>query len=95
MNHLDQLPDPCAGLCPIKETMQHSARVSLADITLIKNICPEKGLFTRMSQLFYHSIAEELRELNITHYTPENVELIITIIKDRLVSRRLPNSQPS
>lgn len=95
MNHLDALPDPCKDLCRITRTIQHSACVDGEDIALIKKICPEHGLFTRMSQLFYRSIADELRKKNIKYYSPENVQQLFAIIEDRLISRRLSNRKPA
>lgn len=87
MTHLDQLPNPYQHLVKDREMMQHSACVSLADINLIKQVCPEHGLFTRATQVFYNSIAEELRQLNIKHYTPENSNELIAIIKRRVTGR--------
>jgi len=60
-----------------------SADISYADKKLIKMVCPKKGILNQITQLFFESICRELREHNITHYSPQNEQHFIQLIKRR------------
>ena len=77
------LPQAYKGLDPEKHLSHLSSTIWIEDKKLIKHVCPTMGLFQQMSQLFFASIANELRNRNITHYTPENEHKLISIIRRR------------
>jgi hypothetical protein len=92
MSWLDHFPNPYASLARWRDMSQLSANVAIADLKLIKSVCPQHGLTVRMIQVFVAGIAQELRERNITHYTPENAQQLIAIVATR--SRGCPTTQP-
>lgn len=92
MSWLDHFPNPYANLARWRDMSQLSANVSIADLKLIKTICPQHGLIVRMVQVFVAGIAQELRDRNITYYTPENAQQLIAIIATR--SRGCPTTEP-
>ena len=71
------------GLDPDKHMSRLSADIFVSDKKLIKLISPCMGLLQQMTQLFFASVANELRERNITYYTPENESRLINIIRRR------------
>lgn len=51
--------------------------------TQISAICPDRGIHQIIISHFYSAIAAELKERNITFYTPENEQLLHDIIRRR------------
>lgn len=74
---------PYHSLDRVTELSRLSADIAYIDKSLIKAVSPCMGLFNQMTQLYFAAIAHELRELNITHYTLENEQRLITIIRRR------------
>jgi hypothetical protein len=84
-----------------------SADISYEDKNLIKLVCPKRGILNQITQLFFSSICNELKQNGITHYSPDNeqrfVELILrrTTIKltrkvnKRNVDRGTPRTYPT
>ena len=60
-----------------------SADISYEDKEFVRRIFPAKGLFNRLTQIFFHSLVEELKAKNITTYTPENADEFARIINRR------------
>lgn len=79
-NYHQDLPQPYLNCDPDREMSRLSADITYKDKALIKLVCPKKGIFMQMTQIFFSRICEELRSQNITHYTPENEQRFLAII---------------
>jgi hypothetical protein len=80
------LPNPYEGLNAEQRAVllsRLSADISYEDKTYLKRIFPARGLFNRITQIFIHSIVEELKQNGITTYTPENADTARRIIARR------------
>lgn len=66
-----------------------SADISLEDKEFLHRVYPAKGLFNRLTQIFFHSIVEECKLHGITTYTPENADFV-----RGLIARRCTPAQP-
>lgn len=84
LEHL--LPDPYRHLTKEQKELQLSrlsADISYEDKELLKLVFPLKGILNRLTQVFFHSLVEELKQNGITHYTPTNADLVCRIIARR------------
>ena len=80
------LPNPYAHLTSEQRDVllsRLSADISYEDKELLRRIFPAKGLFNRLTQIFFHSIVTELKQNGITTYTPDNADAAA-----RLIARR-------
>lgn len=93
MYHLDRIPNPYAHLDKDRDLSRLSADISYEDKAFLRRIFPEKGLFNRLTQVFFHSLVIEAKQLNITYYTPENVEHLIELIRQRCEPGRCTATQ--
>jgi hypothetical protein len=73
-----------------RELSRLSADVSYEDKDFLHLIYPAKGLFNRLTQIFFHSIVEECKAHGITTYTPANADFVA-----RLIARRCTVAQPT
>ena len=83
MYHLDRIPNPYAHLDKDRDLSRLSADISYADKAYLHKLFPERGLFNRLTQVYFNSIVEEAKELNLKHYTPDNVNTLIELIRRR------------
>lgn len=60
-----------------------SADISYEDKEFLRRLYPARGLFNRLTQIFFHSLIEELKQNGITTYTPENADAVARIIARR------------
>jgi hypothetical protein len=83
-------PNPYENLNRDFDLSRLSADISYEDKKFLHQVFPAKGLFNRMTQLFFHSITEECKQNGITTYTPENADAFV-----RLVTRRCATPEPA
>lgn len=88
------LPQPYEHLHQVRELSRLSADVSYVDIGLIKSICPKKGIINQLTQIFISTLANKLREENITCYTPKNESRLIELITSVSDFGRCPVVEP-
>lgn len=74
------LPLPYKNVDPIRGLSRLSSDISYEDIALIKKVCPKKGVIMQVAQIFFSTLANHLRNNNLTYYTPENEQEFINIV---------------
>lgn len=66
-----------------KHMSRLSADIPYADKDLIKLVCPKRGILNQLTQLFFSSVCEEMKQSGLTYYSPENEQAFIAIIRRR------------
>ena len=84
------LPCPYRHLNKDLHLSRLSADVSYADKEFLHRIFPARGLFNRMTQIFFNSLVNELKANGITTYSPENADELARIIARRCTPAATP-----
>lgn len=84
----DALPRPYSTSDRLRELSRLSADIPYTDKNLIKSVCPKKGVLNQVTQCFFSAICENLREQQITYYSPEHESYLIDLIKSLLEHAR-------
>lgn len=83
------LPCPYAHLNRDLHLSRLSADISYEDKEFLHLIFPARGLFNRLTQVFFHSLVSECKQNGITTYSPENADYLA-----RLIARRCSFAEP-
>lgn len=69
---MDQL-----GACKLSRL---SADIPAKDKNLIKGVCPKRGILNQITQNFFDSICQNLRNNGITYYSPEHEQYLVELV---------------
>lgn len=74
VNHLPASPYTHLNHAKDVHLSRLSADISYEDKQFLHRVFPAKGVFNRITQLFFHSLVLELKQNGITTYTPANAD---------------------
>lgn len=80
-NHYHQaLPRPYSDPKFERDLSNCTAWVPKRDKDLIRHVCPKRGILNQLVQNLFASIVTNLRDQNITYYSPQNEQYLIRVI---------------
>ncbi len=76
---------------PESDRVRIQAMVPLCDKLFIQSIYPERGILLFLTESFIHAIVSDLRLLGINSYSPENADLVISLVRERTGPKPVDN----